>query len=327
VISKAGIVKIQRFKNILAVIVTSLFFVVAVSGTEKTSNTPEKKPADVETVSESVRPWWLGDLITIFGIFAGAGIIFWQLGRQHKNELKIQKENYREQLRLQIYQEFSEVLEEANNRTVQVGVYVTLIPMQFRTCLYQVASGIKPAPLKDRITKINDMNYEASNSVIKLIRLFEKYEIICPELDIFKTAVNVAKYDMSEAFLPLHRFLGPLLPMDIVDAAGITQVVNVTIPTEEQITKLEELAKNYKDAEEDLGCYLYDLNVELQNIFLSSLFDNKVKRREPIDPNLKVITTDSEDLKTLKKYFEEETAWGQDSKETEKKVRESLNSP
>ncbi len=319
--------EIHTNNKILAIVVLLLLFSGPAAGAEKKLNAQKQQATESITEVEAHRPWWLGDLITIIGIFAGAAMIVFQLGRQHKNELKIQKENYREQLRLEIYQEFSKILEEANDKTSDVGMYAFLIHTNFKIYINQANSGLNPAPLRSRAIEFSNKYFEASNSIVKLIRLFEKYEIISPELDIFKLAVNVATHDMREAFQPLSSFLLQILPMDIVGNTGNAQLANVIIPTQEQVARLDELVSAYKDADNDLGGYLYDLNIELQNIFLRRLFDNKVKRREPIDPKIKVVTTDPEEMRKLKKYFEEETAWGKNAKKVEVDVRSALSNP
>ena len=119
----------------------------------------------------------------------------------------------------------------------------------------------------------------------------------------------------------------PILPLEILTPQGNTQIGNVVTPTVKQIEQLEELTNFYKSASDDMGSYLFDLNVELQNIFLSKLFDNKVKKREPLDPSVKVITTVPSEVEQLKNYFENETPWGEMKKKTEEDVRNNLNNP
>lgn len=301
-----------------------LTFSASASSGEKKENTESQQSIKSTAGVVTDRPWWLGDLITVLGIFAGAGMIIWQLGRQHKNELKIQKENCREQLRLEIYQEFSKTLEEASEKNSDVGMYAFLIPMSLNIYINQIGSGFNPVPVMSRAIEFSNKHSEASSSIIKLIRLFEKYEIISPELEIFKLAINVAIHDMEDGFNPLHSFLLQILPMDIVDSAGDTQLANIIIPTQEQMNQLDTLVSAYKSAADDLSGYLYDLNIEIQGMFLGRLFDNKIKKRVPIDPKIKVVTTEPEEMRVLKKYFEEETAWGKSVKRTEEGVKSAL---
>ncbi len=92
-------------------------------------------------------------------------------------------------------------------------------------------------------------------------------------------------------------------------------------PSEAQLQKLDELVGIYKNAAEVLGWYLYDLNVELQNIFLSKLFNNKAPRRQPLDPKAIVVSTEPAAIERLRKYFEEDTDWGRHKRDIENEVK------
>lgn len=308
-------------KHVFSAVVLLVLSCISMSVANNEVAAPKEQTTKAMQSQDTTRPWWIGGLLTLLGIVVGVCIIVYQLGRQHKNELKLQEENYRQKLRLGIYQEFSKVLEEANDKTSEVGMYAFLIPINVKIYRDQIKSGLAPAPIKHRAIEFSNKHQEVSDSIIKLIRLFEKYEIISPELDIFKLAVIVATHDMREALKPLHSYLLQILPMDVVDKTGNIQVVNVISPTNEQIDRLDGLVNTYKNADDDLSGYLFDLNVELQNIFLSRLFNNKVQRRQPLDPNVKVITTDPEDMTKLRKYFEEETDWGKQEKQVEEQVK------
>lgn len=308
-------------KSIIVIMLLLLIFSSCAASTGEKAIAEELQSIDSTTEVDTERPWWLGDLITIIGIIVGVCVIVWQLGRQHKSALRLQCENYKEQLRLDVYQEFSKVLEEANEKTSDVGMYLWLIPSQLYLFIDQINSGFRPATVRSRAIECCNKYEEESISIINLLRLFEKYEIISPELDIFKLAVNVAIYDMRETFNPLHSILLQILPRDIVDNSGNPQLDNVITPTQEQMSELDMLADAFKEACDNLIGYLHDLNTELQGIFLGRLFDNKIKKREPIDPSIKVITTEEKEVSILKKYFEEETAWGKNNKRAVEKAK------
>jgi hypothetical protein len=63
--------------------------------------------AAVDATATDQGPWWLGPLVTVLAAVIGASAIVWQLGRQHRNESLQQTENYKNQLKLQVYQEFA----------------------------------------------------------------------------------------------------------------------------------------------------------------------------------------------------------------------------
>lgn len=289
---------------------------------------PEAAHENEQTVTvESTRPWWIGDLFTIVSIVTGFVLIAFQLNRQHKNDIEAQKENNRDQLRLEIYQEFSQCLDNANSKISEAAMYAFLLPTHFITYTQQVNSGINPSPPKERAGEYSDLYFAANESVTKLMKLIEKYEIVSPDLEIFKLAIHVAIYDINESNRPLFDFLLRVLPRELVDNHGNTQIVNVLTPTQAQIDELKGLVDAFKGAHDDLAGYLFDLNVELQKIFLSKLFPNVVKERKPIDPRIKVASTDPIKMQHLKDFFENETPWGIEKKKVEASVRANLENP
>ena len=73
-------------------------------------------------------PWWLGPLVTFVAAVIGASAIVWQLGRQHRNESQRQAENFKSQLKLQVYQEFSVRLSTATDSVQTVAMYAFAAP-------------------------------------------------------------------------------------------------------------------------------------------------------------------------------------------------------
>ena len=283
--------------------------------------TPHISRAGEDSANPNGRPWWIGDLLTLVAVVVGALMIVYQLGRQHSSEMALQKENFREQLRLQVYQEFSPALQDASQKTISATSYASRILANVTLYRQLLQSGVNPAPIKERAAHFGKLHFEANYSIIDLIRLFEKYEILSPDLDIFKTALNAAIHDVTETYWPLNSLLLIILPVDVAGDDGTVQTVNNVQPNDERLKELETTVSGYKDARGDLGAYLYDLNVELQNIFLSKLFGNRVASRKPLDPNAKVISIDPRRVKELRKYFEEETDWGRQRKETDTELR------
>lgn len=299
-------------------------------------NSPHAQTATQTPVSQSLtqskeaerepRPWWLGDLIDLLGIVAGASLVVWQLGRQQKQALELQKENAREKLRLQVYQEFAPVLIEASDKAIHAGTYVSLLAVDLQAYLAQVEHGLTPLPLRERAIEFSERHHDATNAIVNLIRLIEKYQVVTHDLNIFQLALNVASHDLREGFAPLYESMLAILPMDLLPPNG-PQVMNVVCPTRKQGQELNKLVAAYKAAEDNLGGYLFDLNVELQNVFLSTLFNNRVPRRTPIDPKCRVISTEKDAAEALRKYFENETPWGRHKSRIEREVRTTLQAP
>ncbi|MGY5452257.1 hypothetical protein ACVFI8_15120 [Agarivorans sp. MS3-6] len=61
---------------------------------------------------------------------------------------------------------------------------------------------------------------------------------------------------------------------------------------------------------EEALMYFGDFQICLQNIAYSDVFECEVESRVPADPNIKVITSDEDNLQKLEPYFRNETKWG-----------------
>jgi len=55
-----------------------------------------------------------GFLTNLFAILVSASLIIWQINRQHKNNIKLQRENNREKLKLELYTEYRKTISEAS---------------------------------------------------------------------------------------------------------------------------------------------------------------------------------------------------------------------
>lgn len=290
-------------------------------------NTPDiKTPADntageqkivIENrlIQESDAKWFSpGDLINILAIVIGAWIIVWQNGRQHNNELKLQRENYKEKFRLDVYREFRDALKEAEEKTLYTNSYVLNIPSEFENYMSQIKQGQRPPPLVARAKVFSEISHEAIMSLGKLIYMFERYEVICPSLEVFKLAMKVSSEDLDNASYSLFNIYLKLLPVDILhhgEDQRSPAISNIVLdPPKGMEEQLKILTGTYVEHYVELHGYLEDLNTELQNVFLSNLFEHKATIRKPLNPRLKVITTDPENLKELKRFFLEDTNWG-----------------
>jgi hypothetical protein len=243
----------------------------------------------------------------------GVLIIVWQMGKQHRNSLELQKENFREELRLNIYKELGDKLEDTSSAFQKVGMYVFMLPMSIKSFKRKVDQGLKPSPMKERAEEFSQLHFKAKNSMVELFRMFEKYQIVNPNFSIFQLALTAASYDVDQTLSKLHLELLKYLPTDVdpdrVREVG-TKVIVPSMPNDDQLKTLEELINAYWDATSNVLSYLIDLRIDAQNILLGKLFENKVSPRRPLDPKRIVISTEPDKIKELESYFEKNTAWG-----------------
>lgn len=94
-------------------------------------------------------------------------------------------------------------------------------------------SGLQASPISQRANVFGELHQISSRSITELIILIEKYEIVSPDLEIFKLAFNVASFDINKSYFPLFQCLLRMLPIEIVDVNGVTQTTNVRTLTQE----------------------------------------------------------------------------------------------
>ena len=251
-------------------------------------------------------------------------MIVFQLGRQHKNETDRQTQNFKGQLRLQVYQEFSSRLSAASDAVGSAAMYAFTGPMHATLYAKQLALGLHPAPVQDRAMSFLEENHKASDEVVEVIFLVEKYFIVHPDLDIFRLAFSAAMHDLRDTFNALFDFMLRNFPADAQTPSG-NSVENVEPLSEEQIQDLQRLANAYHRVAMDIEGYLTDMRTELQTLLLSYLFPNTVPKRRPSDPNTKVISLEPAGVNSLRLHFLKGTAWGKQAVETQMQVHREFH--
>lgn len=269
---------------------------------------PYAIPSLADSAQASEGPWWVGHLITALAAILGAMMIVWQIGRQKLHEIEVQRENYKIELRLQVYQEFSARLISASDSVGSAGMYAFCIPQHMKLVVHGDANDQAQA-VSDRAKNLLDLDSKAHNEVAETVLLIEKYLIIHPDLDIFRMALSSAAHDLRAAFPPLFEFMLHHFPMDIATEAG-PRLSNVRRFLPEEYEHVERMAMAYHDKALDAQSYLTDIQIELQQLFLGPLFPNKPPRRVPIDPSKRVLSLESSAVRSLRQYFLENTDWG-----------------
>lgn len=264
----------------------------------------------------------IGHGLTVVGLVVGAITVVCQLGRQHKNSIALQRENTREALKLRVFEILVKKTRNLSHAASEAGMYAFQIPIHLDIHEYQRSLGLFPIPLSERAPEFFRLHGEAGSALVELIEEFESWAIAFPGLDIFRTALIAASHDAREAFSTLHSALLRVLPMDLPIHANANPpgpIIQQSLSGQEH-TELLSLATKYKDAMDEIACYVYDLTIEAQNNLLSGLFDHRVAPRKPLDPSCKVISTDPKKTQHLRRYFENETAWGRAKAMTESDV-------
>lgn len=173
----------------------------------------------LETVSfiESIN---YSNLIEILAVFLGAALIIWQVNRQHRDNIKLQKENLKNDLKIKLHSEIEETLEKISEYELDCSSYVRKIDNAFFMSEIYKKNGWSEYEIKERAIELNNKNGYLSNAVANLLLVIEKYEIICPKLYIFNLAFNSALYDTRRNFGQYYSEVLKYLPMDPIENAN-----------------------------------------------------------------------------------------------------------
>lgn len=268
----------------------------------------------------------MGHALTVIGIVGAALTVVWQLGRQHRSSLSLQKDNVRAELKLRLHEQLVQKVRKLSDANVEAAMYAYMVPFNVENFQRQHAQGLNPSPIKERASEFSRLHAEASDALSELIQEFEAWSIAFPGLEVFQVALNAANHNAREAWTSLFTALIKVLPMD-PPANASPNMPRPLIPnliSSNEHVHLKKLVEDYKEAMDEIGCYIHDLTIESQNNLLSDLFERRVPLRQPIDPRCKVITANPEKASELLHYFENETPWGKMKKATEKDVRAML---
>ena len=252
----------------------------------------------------------IGDGLKVFGFIAAAATVVWQMGKQHKNSLALQRENAREALKLRIYETLVQRIRTVSDAHIDAAMYAFGILPAIESFQREQSAGYQPSPMRQRAPTFSDLNYKAAGHLAELIVEFECWSIAFPGLNVFQVALNAAAYDVRQSFPPLFSALLDILPMDPPSGETGKPTIIHPPPSPEVFLALKRLIERYKEAMDEIEYYIHDLTIEAQNNLLHGLFEGRVPPRQPLDPRHRVISTVPEKAQVLIRYFETETPWG-----------------
>ena len=263
-------------------------------------------------------PWWIGHTITAIAATLGALMIVWQIGRQRRNEIAAQLENYKIGLRLQVYQEFAARLSTGSDALGSAGMYAFCVPMHIQMASSGTSNG-QAQSVADRAKVFLELDTKGQGELADTVLLVEKYLLIRPDMDVFRMALSSAAHDLREAFHPLFAFMLDNFPVDLATKDG-HQIVNIKAFSPGDLERAQSLSMAYYDKATDAQSFLTDIQTELQVVSLGALFPNSPVRRAPADPSKRVLSLEPASVKSLRQYFLKNTAWGKSAVATSLEV-------
>lgn len=238
----------------------------------------------------------IGSGTTIIAAVIAASIVMWQIG--HGERLK---------LKLKLYEDFSALVDRTSTAATKLTSPTLSLMVQSREWAKAPESLAVIAP-SQRARAFLELYSAVGERVVELIIAIERYEIIDTRLSVFRYALSAALHDLSEAWPAFADASWPLLPADEFDGDHPFAVQNWRRPPVPASQKLAAASQVVFECVNTLSSYLVDLQRELQNLLLTDLFKSRIAPREPLNPDVVVITL--KDHESLKRHFDTTTAWG-----------------
>ncbi len=237
----------------------------------------------------------------IVGIVVGTLLIVWQVQKGYRQSLDLQRENAREKLKLEIYQDLNDLIKTAESASVSISHSVRFAPVNLR----QIQEGSEY--LKSSLILANEIvnqHSAASDAYLDLISFLESYEIVHPAMKTFRLAFNSGLDGVSNVYPDLIMLAFRFLPQISTTANSQSErPILKPAPTIADLSRFDVVSEQYLDAEGDLQGYLFDLRVEAQNLLLGDLFQSKVPTRKPEDDSIVVVSSDPVKMENLERQF------------------------
>lgn len=169
-------------------------------------------------------------------------------------------------------------LTEATKKQEQVGYYV---PPPF-----------DPVVVDAEFRKVHSGLWSVASTI-------QTYEIVSPNLPLFREALVIKLRQLAEAYLPLVQ----ILPFVLISEKGISNPEKLLKPSGQNLAELQSKIDVFNDMAYDVASFLHDIQVEMQNSLLGPFFKRKIAIREPKDDTYLVLTSHNINmLERVKKF-------------------------
>lgn len=242
----------------------------------------------------------IGYFVTRWQVIKQQGITKWQIGEQHKEAIAQHKQTVKADLKLGAYRDFQDALTKYY-ACEHPDVRIALIRIELQTALNRSELGQGQAPVSARAWDFIQRIGAFLQAVNALIFLIERYESLLPGFDIFRTAFASASHDIVRRKAKFEQVLTFWLPMDSNGNTGAILNHRQILP--QTLVDFDNAAAGLDEPINLLKCWVADLAVDMQNFLLGEYADQRVKRREPIDPTFFVVTNDTADRADLDRRF------------------------
>ncbi|MCB0310214.1 MAG: hypothetical protein KDD42_03200 [Bdellovibrionales bacterium] len=252
----------------------------------------------------------LGEWTQLVGILLGAWCIFYQIRKDHEAAQALQRSQFDYQIRLDLYERMRPLLSAATGDLVKITHAVKYLVSdlkrgweakdEFNVNLFRTV-GTEISLRQDQA--------KARESVGQLSGFLQRYRIAVPEFETFSRSISMQSeksQDLFDNFLKGARQWLPNPNPNWSPENPYGEVVPpVQKPTDGQLDSVTEAADSFATTNDHLSNWVYDIEIESQNLLLGSVFEGAVDRRSPKDPKYTVLSSDPETLKFFDQMYAE----------------------
>ena len=273
------------------------------------SEHPEKRGNMNEIVTDFILP--------VASVTVGVVVVIWQIRRQATIAIAQNLHSKRLELKLNVYEEAAPILAEAQHGIRNLIGFATKQRLELSRISIVNKNGSLPTI---RTSDLSKLKREFSENLATVFTYTERWEIIDKRLPLVRLALAVALHDVNEIYDEYFRKCLEVLPTENPETK---EILPWRLPVEDARTALDKLADALEEELFTCMFYLLDAQVQLQNLLVGELFENRIEPRIPIDPRKKVLNLDRFD--ELNEYFRNETSWGKQQEETNEKIRTNIS--
>lgn len=232
-------------------------------------------------------------IVQIFGLVAAFVTVIYQMRAQRS----LQRDKHRTELETATYEKiaggmsFVSPVGVATTFQIIHGALVEAVKKHEGTGAY-VPPPFDPVALDAEFRKSHSGLWTVASTI-------QTYEIVSPNLPLFREALVIKLRQLAEAYIPLVQ----VLPYVLISEKGINDPEKLVIPNEQDFVELQSKIDVFNDAAYDVASFLHDIQVEMQNSLLGSFFKRKIAARKPKDDSFIVLTSDDKNMLDRVKAF------------------------
>jgi hypothetical protein len=251
----------------------------------------------------------LGEFSQLLGIIVGAGCIVYQVHSEHQSAKKLQIDQFKNQVCIDLYERIRPVISEATEKAASFTIRSAGIP-DLIILKWNSQNNIKSAPgitlpSPEHLLKVAK---EVRDSVGDLSFFLRRYRVAVLPFETFARVLTMQIEKTDVAFELFNKEYENWAPADVKMFDVANPFANQALtrnPTGEEFQRLCDLYQTLELEISHLSNFIYDIDIEAQNILLGDVFGGKVSIRQPREKKYLVLNSSPSALENFEKLYEE----------------------